>query len=52
MQATTKGQDDKNEDYESEEKEPPRMGALWFLDTLKKQVESAKKSLSRELMYV
>ena len=52
MQATTKGQDDENEDCESKEEEPPRMGALWFLGALKRQVESVKKSPSEGLMYM
>ena len=52
MQATTKGQENENEDCESDEEEAPRMGALRFLGALKKQVERAKKSPSRGLMYV
>ena len=46
------GQVDENKDCESEEEEPPWMGALRLLSALKKQVESAKKSLSHGLMYV
>ena len=38
MRATTKGQDDENEDYESEEKEPSRMGVLQYLGALKKKL--------------
>ena len=43
MQVTKKGQDDKNEDYESKEEDPSRMGALCFLGALKKQ-ECKEKS--------